>query len=290
MHNDGLVHTVFNTVFTATGRLSSSSPNVQNYPIRDSPWVRKMFVAPQGHKFMKLDYGQIEARVIAMMSKDKVLSAALWEKYDIHLDWAEKFSKVKPSLLDSKLDKKVAMKKLRSRIKSLVVFAAFYGSGSPSISKSLGMSLKETEKLLDEFWKEFSGVRTWQQKLRRDYEKNGYVQCLTGRRRRAPLDYTKLINTPVQGTASDIVVDAMSRLSMLSTRTKQPQYQAVMNIHDDLSFYLPVNSIDKDMEVIIDTVLKCPFDFVDVPLSVEVSVGDNWFSMSEVGTFFSNEW
>jgi DNA polymerase-1 len=285
IYADGKVHTSFLSTSTETKRTSSTKPNMQNQSKRKRKFLRKVFIPPPGKKIVSFDYGQIEARVIAMMSKDKVLVEALWNDYDIHMEWAEKVVAISPA----KLKKEGSMAKVRTAIKNELVFPGFYGAFMPSIAKNLDLTENKFKPLFDEFWEMFSGVEAWQRALIKFYKEYGYIEGLTGFRRRAPLSKNMIINSPVQGTASDIVVDAMNRLSRISLKENKPELLAVINIHDDLTFFVPEKHLDESIERIVLEMLDVPYDFVNVPISVETSLGNNWADMEKIGTFKSNE-
>lgn len=289
---DGKIHPVFNSMFTDTRRLSSDSPNAQNFPKRKWREVRKQIVPPPNHTFVAVDYGQIEARVIAMFSKDRAFCTALWERFDVHTDWAERIAQAYPNILEDDEEdysEKEAMKILRDQTKNKFVFPAFFGSSADSISRNFGIPREITKVLFEEFWETFPGVKKWQEKLLTNYEKYGYVETLTGFKRFAPLNYNRIINTPVQGTASDIVIDGMNRLSELAEKEGKEQYQPILNVHDDLSFCLPDATLEEDLEVVIGEMLGCPFEFINVPLTLEVEIGPNWYELEPLGDFSSDE-
>ena len=293
VYPDGMIHTSLNTMFTRTGRTSSNDPNVQNFPARKDKWIRRAIIARPGHTLVSNDYGQIEARVIAMASLDKNFIDALWNKYDVHMEWAERIARAHSAVIGGRrfLTDKDAMKAFRQTTKSDFVFASFFGATADTTAHRLGIPLYKATKLLDEFWEIFSGVREWQERMKKAYAKQGFVETLTGRRRHAPLSANKIINTPIQGTASDIVVNAMDRLSIMAEEQDRPQLQAVLNIHDDLEFELPNETLDSDMDDIIGTMLTVPYTFAQVvPISVETKLGPNWCDFEPVGDFFSNEW
>jgi uracil-DNA glycosylase family 4 len=289
---DKKLHPILNTIFTTTRRLSSDSPNEQNFPKRKNKIVRDQITAPEGYYFFSADYGQIEARVIAMASKDKTLVAALWERYDIHTEWAEQIASMYPSVIGGKkfLKDKEVMKVMRDKAKNKMVFPAFFGSSPNSIATNLGLPKDVMYKLFDKFWYSFPGVLKWQEELVRQYDQIGYVESLTGFRRRAPLSKNEVINMPIQSTAADIVVNAMNELSEYALEEDLPQFQAIMNIHDDLSFYLPKKTLEDDVEVVVDKMLNPDFDFLNVPLSVEISIGTNWYNVKDVESYFSDQW
>ena len=282
---DGKLHTSFNSTYTATGRLSSDKPNMQNFPKRTSRYVRSQIKPPAGYVLGCADYGQIEARIIAIMSKDKTLCKALWDDYDIHMDWAERIKAEVPSIMKVYGD----LKKLRAAVKNKMVFPAFYGSMKESIARSLELDSTSATRLFKDFWKMFEGVKTWQEDLSKFYKTHGYVVGLTGRRRRGPLSQNMIYNTPVQGTASDVVVDAMTRLTHLSIQTGNPNIQPCLNIHDDLTFIIEKRRLEEALLCIVKEMVTVPFDWVTVPISIDVEVGPDWATTESIGKFVSTE-
>jgi len=292
VYPDGLIHTILNTMFTETGRLSSEEPNIQNFPKRKDKWVRGYIIPRTGNILISADYGQIEPRVIAAWSQDPVLVKYLWENYDIHGHWAERIAYEYPNVIGGKkfLKDKNVLKALRQDTKSNFVLAGFYGSEPEAIAARMKIPKSVGRDLLDEFWDTFQVVRTWQQQLIDQYWMDGYVECKTGRRRHAPLPGHRIINTPVQGTASDIVVDAMNRLSEVSDKEQIDFLQPIMNIHDDLTFDVPDDESEDALEFITEQMLAVPYDFMKiVPISVEVECGYDWATMESIGTFASNK-
>lgn len=293
LYPDGRVHTSFNTTFTATRRLSSDNPNVQNFPMRKHAEIRSVIMAPPGCSLLSSDYGQIEARIIAMASKDKFLLKALRERYDIHMSWAKRIAKASPSVFTPYKEacetKEKAWAKFRSDVKNKWVFPAFYGSICESMAKRLALPLRIAQRLFDEFWDEFSGVYKWQDQQLAFYEENQYIETLTGHRRRAPLSRNMILNSGIQGTAADLVVDAGDRLSELAEEQGKPWLQWVMNIHDDLTFAIPNARVESALMDIIPAMLQPKFDWVIAPISVDMSIGPNWFEKEKIGTFHSDE-
>lgn len=286
VYEDHRLHTNLNSTVTVTGRLSSDDPNVQNFPKRKESWVRRMVVAPPGHLMLAIDYGQMEPRVIGMSSKDRVLCKSFEDRHDIHLEWAEKIAEV-----DSKTYRRHGrkIKVLRQEVKSNWVLAGFYGSVYGAISKRMGGLSPRCEDLFEEFRERHPGVWAWQRRQLKHYNECGYVVGLTGRHRRAPLTTNQILNNPTQGAASDIVVAAMDRLSRKAEKEDVPAYQPVLNIHDDLTFYIPKKDLDWMMPEIVRVMLAKTNDWMIIPLSVEVSVGPNWGQLEEIGTYFSDE-
>jgi DNA polymerase-1 len=289
---DTKLHPNLNTMRTVTRRLSSDSPNEQNFPKERDSEIRDMIIPRDGDYFVSCDYGQIEFRVIGMASKDKVLCELIRNRYDVHTEWGKKIVDKDSSIIGGRkfLTDETTMKELRQIAKNKFVFPACFGAEAPSISDSLGISKSYVRELLKEFWDTFTGVKEWQEGLRKFYDKNGYVELLTGFRRRGPLSINKIINTPIQGTASEIVISGMNSLSELACSEDKRQFQAIMNIHDDLSFSVPKETFDDDLEIIIGEMLGVEYEFMNVPISIDVSLGENWFDLSEVGTFHSDEW
>ncbi len=296
---DGRIHTNFNTTFAETGRTSSDEPNQQNWPKRNDAWVRQQVVPDKGHVFLAFDYGQLEGCTSAICSGDKVMIKALWENYDFHMEWAHKLAGLYPQVVGGSYsamkDAKVA-KKLRGIAKNKLVFPAIFGAQDNSIHGYLmnatGVDIPESviNKLMNEFWTTFSGLRNWQDKLMRKYYDEGYVVSPTGRKHWYPLTRNQAINFPIQSFGADIVCDAMCRLSELAVRTGQWHLHPVLNIHDDLTFIVPDdNQVMEDaINTIYRTMLTNHYDCVNVPLSVEASWGDNWFEMKDLGKFWSH--
>lgn len=283
---DGRVHPRFDAEKTGTGRLASEKPNAQNYPKRKAKFVRRMLAAPPGMTMLSSDYGQIEARILGMVSKDPVYCAALWDDYDLHLEWAEKLARRFPFLLSDRGGK---MKDLRQDVKSLWSFALFYGSHEFSVANTLGVDPEAAMPLIDEFWDTFAVIRKWQKSNFRAYNRNGFVKGLTGRKRWGPLSYNQTINTPIQGTASDVTVDAMTKLALLAWERDMPHLAALVNIHDDLTFCVPTAQLEAHAEIIVDTMLDVNYPWVNVPISIELEVGPNLYEMDEIGKFSSSD-
>lgn len=301
LHDDGLVHTSFNTVFAETGRLSSDSPNLQNYPKRDSEAkeLRRQFCAKSGCLVVSVDYGQIEARVIAMATRDKTFVQMLWEDYDVHMEWAERVARAYPDRIGGlkNITDKGVMKTFRTDIKNQWTFPLFFGASPTSVSGYLGIPEEVIRPLFDAFWRQFSAAADWQEDTIAFYNKYGYVECLTGRRRHGPMTKNQIINSPIQGSAAEIVLDAMSRLS----ETGDPDLQAEINIHDDLTYLrIPENRANELCEKIVDKMIHVPFKWAKiVPITVEMAVGKNWMpydkiinpeGLKEVGVYRSDKW
>ena len=295
---DGKVYGNFSHLVTRTGRLASDDPNLQNFPKKKRKELRNIIYAPDGYWMVPFDYGQIEARVIGMASKDKRFCEQLWTAFDIHAHWARRLLEEYPEwedwLIDEfsldKKNEKLIFKTGRQEIKNQWVFPLFFGSHYESCAAGLNIPRDTAGELAEEFWGDYKGVKKWQDGLHDFYWKNGYVETLTHRRRRAPLSVNEQGNTPIQGTASDIVVDAMERLSVIAHEQGRPQLQPILNVHDDLTFLLPEKTLEEDAELIAHEMIMCRYSFINVPVVVEMSIGKAWGSVEEVQVFRSNEY
>ncbi len=288
---DGKIHCNFNATFTTTGRFSSDELNMQNFPHRNDSWVREQIEAPDGHVIVAADYGQLEMCGAAMCSKDPALIKVLWDDYDTHFEWASKLAAICPTRVGGDFSDAKVAKSFRSIVKNKLVFPAIYGASNKSIAGYLGIDEHYIDTLMDEFWDTFKGVKQWQNRLLKEYRETGWVASPTGRRRHHPLTTNEAINAPIQCLASEIVVDGMCRLSYMAATTGKWYLHPLLNIHDDLSFIIPEKKLVSSIETIYKTMLTPSFGegIVNVPLSVTVSVGKNWFSMDEIGKFWSHK-
>jgi len=258
IYDDGLLHTNYNLTFTETGRLSSDSPNLQNFPKRDNPFVREMFTVPPDHVLMSFDYKGAEVCCMAMESKDRELIRQVNAHYDMHQFWADRLSQV--------LTKKIN----RFDAKNGFVFPSFYGAGFKSIARNLGVHESGVEQSQDELFRMYPFIKRWQKRLKLFYNKNHYVQSLLGRKRYAPLDYNQMINTPIQSLASDFCL-----LSMI--KASREGYKIPLIIHDDITLYVHESEILKTYKRIKKIMTQWDFDFLNVNMEIECSIGRNWF-------------
>lgn len=296
LYPDGKLHTVYNSMVAETGRLSSEDPNNQNWPKRKRKEIRGAVVASdERHVLAALDYGQIEARVIGMCSEDRNLVDALWTDFDIHGHWATRFVERYPPIKDWVVstfevdwDAK-GHKTLRQEAKNKWVFPQFFGSSWKSCARNLHLPDDVAQELMREFWDQFPDVKKWQERTLEKYRKVLYVETLTGRRRRGTLSLNQVINTPIQGTAADIVTDAMDRLSVISEVEDLPYLQPPLNVHDDLTFNLPKVGLVETVERIAYEMCASRFDFINVPILVEASISKHrWNELEEVGIYRSD--
>lgn len=291
--NDDRIHTLYKLMLAVSGRLASEDPNMQNFPKRKYLEVRGAII-PDG-RYLACDYGQLEARIIGMATEDQNLVKYLWTKYDIHGFWADRIMAEYPRILDWLVstfeingdDPKVVRKTLRQEAKNKWVFPQFFGSHFKSCARDLHIPESVAEDLSKEFWDEFRGVKKWQDKLLKRYEKTLYVETLTGRRRRGAMTSNEIINHPIQGTGADIVLDAMNRLSEMADINEDPELQPNLNIHDDLTFDL--ENVHAKIDLIAREMCRHTFDFINVPLIVEASIGDNWNGLEPFGEYYSND-
>lgn len=290
IYPDGRLHTAYNSAWTATGRLSSEDPNMQNWPVRLHPEIRGQVIAPPGCVLVAVDYGQIEARLIGAVSEDEFLMEALFTDYDIHLEWAKRIAEAYPKAARPFKVKADGWKKMRTDVKSNWVFSGFYLSRMERRAAHYGLPLTIGRRLDQQFWDQFAGVRLWQKRELKFYNEHGYVESPLGRRRRAPLTENMVVNTTIQGWASDVVVDAGCRLSERGEEERKPWMQFVMNIHDDLTFVLPDDdSLDENILTIVKMMLHPGWKCITVPLCVDVKVGYNWHQMLEAGSYRSDQ-
>lgn len=287
-------HPSYTTMLTATTRLSSNSPNIQNFPKRKHIELREPIIARPGHLLYAFDFGQLEARVIAMATKDRNLCHGIIAGRDIHSDWLNNCLDAYPDYLErlaietNQTDEKKIRKYGRDIIKTDFVFASFFGSTANSVSLRTKIPREIVDDLHGEFWKEFSGVKAWIKARRAEYDSTGSMRLLTDIvRHTVNWGGNEPINTPIQGTAACIVVDCMNDLASAARDTGDMYIHPRVNIHDDLMFELPD---DGELALpyikgIMETMVEVRYDFQIVPLMVEAKVGPSWASLEEFTTF-----
>ena len=308
VYGDGLLHPSYNGMFTGTGRLSAQDPNSQNFPKRKNVWVREPIAPPEGFRVVSLDFGQIEARGFGFASRDPNFCDALWSGLDVHLDWAIKISNEYPQILDriyddyyDKVNKLIdkgmeeydaIIKCLRGDVKNQWVFPQFFGAGFKSCAASMQIPEHNAEVLMEQFWHEFIGVKEWQDETLARAYRDGYVKTMGGFRRAFPLSKQKIINTPIQGTAAEIVLEGLCLLSEESALLEDVYVHPIMQIHDDLTFIMPEDGMAERIEhaAEIMTGVYERFDYVNVPLIVEAEEGPNWGKQSVFGEYSSEQY
>ena len=274
--NTGRVHTSYNQTVTATGRLSSSNPNLQNIPIRteEGREIRKGFIADDGHLLLSADYSQIELRVFAHYSDDPVLIQAFDRGEDIHTRTAAEVFDLDPRMVTPEM----------RRMAKMINFGIIYGMGPIKLAKELGISKKVAQVYLDNYYERYKGVKNFKEKILSQTRQNGYVSTLLKRRRYLPNINSDnghirseaeraAINTPIQGTAADLIKIAMisiaERLKKENLRTKM-----LLQVHDELVFEVPQAELTTATKLIKDE-MEGVYP-LNIPLKVDINWGKNW--------------
>lgn len=266
------VHTSFNQAITATGRLSSSDPNLQNIPVRNElgSHIRACFIAGQGNVLISADYSQIELRLLAHLSQDKALIADLSEGMDVHTQTASRLFDVHPSLVTTEM---------RRRAKT-VNFGVLYGMSAFRLAREQKIERREAQDIIERYLGRYPGIALFQQECLSQARSYGYVTTIMGRRRFLPAINASnrlaregaermALNTPIQGSAADII-----KLAMLNTPKGYPQSLLVLQVHDELLFECPEGQADdfaKELKSSMERIMT-----LRVPLMVEVGIGQNW--------------
>lgn len=291
VHDDGLLHPIISGYKVETWRTSSEEPNQQNWPKRGKNVIIRRVVRKDKYKVVAFDYAGIQARNIAMESGDRNFVEAFVNWYDIHSEWVTEFCSSFPKWAPRKwqVDKNV-FKVCRDTVKNGFVFPSFFGAKAKSITVSMNaiardrdLRVEETQEIQDKLFAKFPDIKKWQVGLEKFYRKHGYITGLSGFRRYAPISFNQLINSPIQSDESVIVCSAYNALSELDYK----KYQASMEIHDDLTFIWPEHLVEKRSEVVIREMLKIRYDWINVPLVVERSIGDDWCDLQKAGEFES---
>ncbi len=288
LYDGNVLHQNLGTTLTDTGRLQSEDPAMQNWPVRSAEGkrVRRQVKAPIMASF---DYGQIDGRLIACGSRDPTYCRALWENYDIHAEWARRLALHHLPFIGGRkfLDDKNVMGKFRDKVKGSWTFALFYGAALRTTAGRFGVDESVVKPMYDLFWREFAGIKIWQEQLIKQFEDLGYVQMFGGLRRRAPLGRGQIVNTPIQGATNRVVMYSMNRLSEIGLWP----LQANMQIHDDLTFcFQSEREYEDSAPRIIDLMLDVrEFDWICVPLSIELKDGPTWADLKKVEDFFSHK-
>lgn len=289
---DGMLHSTYQSMVTVTGRLNSE---IHNWPKHKHKEVRGVVTAPPGYWMVAADQGQIEFRVAGMLSQDENLVKYCWTGYDVHKYWAERVYGAYPEIVDWIVaefevdwDEK-GIKTLRQVAKNNWVFPLLFGSEAESCATRMHIPKDIAIELAGEFWDEFPGVLQWQKKILKDYDRKLYVETMGGVRRRGPTTKNELINMPIQGTACEIVLGGMNALSEMADELDDWELQPGFNGHDDLSFIMHDRNLMPNIETIAYEMCKPRFDYVNVPLIVEVSIGSRWDKLEEIGKYSSEK-
>ena len=272
----GKIHTSFNQTITATGRLSSSNPNLQNIPIRDDEGreIRRAFIPEEGELFFSADYSQIELRIMAHLSGDPAMTEAFVSGQDIHAATAAKIYKVN-------IDE--VSKEMRRKAKT-ANFGIIYGISTFGLAERLNIPRSEAKQLIDGYFETFPQVKAYMEQSIETARQKGYVETLNGRKRMLPdinshnsvvRGYAErnAINAPIQGSAADIIKIAMVRIF---ERFEKEGLQAkmILQVHDELNFSVPINEIDVVTRIVKEEMEQAAV--LRVPLIADTGTGSNW--------------
>jgi DNA polymerase I len=280
----GRLHTSFNQTVAATGRLSSSDPNLQNIPIRTDIGreIRKAFVADIGYKLLSLDYSQIELRLAAHMSGDPIMIKAFKDGEDIHSTTAATINEVKIEDVT---------KEMRREAKA-INFGLLYGQGPHGLSQTADIPYARAREFIEHYFHSFNGVKEYIDKSIETAHKVGYIETLFGRRRFLPEINSSVmqvrkgaermaVNTPIQGTAADMIKVAMIKIvKLINENYKSGEIRMLLQVHDELVFEVRDDIVETDgirlIKDIMENVIK-----LKVPVVVDIKVGENWGEMGE---------
>ena len=276
-HRTGRVHTSYHQAVTATGRLSSTDPNLQNIPIRNEEGrrVRKAFIAREGYKIVAADYSQIELRIMAHLSGDKGLLDAFAHGKDIHrATAAEVFNVAEDDVTDN-----------QRRSAKAINFGLIYGMSAFGLAKQLHVSRQEAQEYMDLYFKRYPGVLDYMDRTREFAKEHGYVETVFGRRLYLPEIKSSngarrkgaeraAINAPMQGTAADVIKMAMIQVDDWIRSNNNDDVVMIMQVHDELVFEIKQASLDSHVATIVDLMEQAAT--LSVPLKVEAGNGENW--------------
>ena len=272
----GRLHTSYNQTGAQTGRLSSTDPNLQNIPIRSEEGrsIRKAFVAPKGYKILAADYSQIELRIMTHLSQDANLITAFREGKDIHKATAAEVMGIPEAEVTNE----------QRRSAKAINFGLIYGMSAFGLAKQLGISRTDAKTYVDTYFERYPGVRRYMEETRAEAAETGYVETVFGRRLYLPdiqagnqmlrrAAERTAINAPMQGTAADIIKMAMVDVANWLHKSRL-RAQMIMQVHDELVFEVHPDDLDAVTEGVTFRMQHCAS--LDVPLIVDVGVGDNW--------------
>jgi DNA polymerase I len=273
---DGRIHTTYHQAATATGRLSSSDPNLQNIPIRTEVGreIRRAFVAEGGHQLVSADYSQVELRLLAHIANDPVLIQAFLDDEDIHSRTAAEIFNVEPKAVDRE----------QRRVAKTVNFGIAYGLSAHGLSTRLGISQENARDVIERYFTRYAGIRQYLEDTVEKARKVGYVETLYGRRRLmgdllsknrgvAQAAERAAINMPIQGTAADLMKRAMLAVDA-ALKEEKLKTRVLLQVHDELLFEAP----DAEVEQVKALAVRCMAGVAElkVPLKVDVGAGRSW--------------
>ena len=271
------IHTIWKQSGTATGRLSSEEPNLQNIPSKGE-WgkkIRKAFESAPGFSFLSLDYSQIELRIAAHLSLDSKMMAAFKEDKDIHTLTASYINNIKEEEVTPEMRK----------LAKILNFGIIYGMGAKALSETAGTSLKEAKKFKEEYFHDFSGLKNYLERSLYQAKKLGYVETIFGRKRFLPLigslgqigrqEERMAMNMPIQGLAADIIKLSMIKISdFIKSKNLEDEVKLILQIHDELILEVKsaiIKEIAPQLKEIMEQVVA-----LEVPLKTEITMGKNW--------------
>ena len=273
----GRVHTSYNQAVTATGRLSSTDPNLQNIPVKtdEGRLIRRAFIAPPNHCLLTADYSQIELRIMAHLSNDPNLQLAFAKGLDVHLATASEIFAVELNLVTPEQ---------RRRAKA-VNFGLIYGMSSFGLAKQLGVERSDAQHYIDRYFERYPGVLEYMERTREQAHRLGYVETIFGRRLYLPDINARnkmlqkaaermAINAPMQGTAADIIKKAMIAIDQSQKQVHNYPARMIMQVHDELVFEVEEQALTEVQEI-IRTHMECTVK-LSVPLLVTIGTGQNW--------------
>ena len=274
--NTGRVHTSYHQAVTATGRLSSSDPNLQNIPIRSEEGrrIREAFIAPEGYKILAADYSQIELRIMAHLSKDQGLMDAFAKGQDIHQATAAEIFSIN---IDD-----VTPNQRRSA--KAINFGLIYGMSAFGLSKQLQITRAEAQNYIEQYFERYPGVKNYIDETKSSAKQNGYVETVLGRRlyladiessnyQRRQYAERSAINAPMQGTAADLIKMAMTDLHS-KIRNESLDAKIIMQVHDELVIEVNENQLDELSDLTVN--IMADIFKLDVDLKVDADIGNNW--------------
>jgi DNA polymerase-1 len=274
--NTHRIHTSYHQAVTATGRLSSSDPNLQNIPARtdEGRQIRQAFIAPRGYRLLSADYSQIELRLVAHISQDKGLIADFQKDLDIHKATASK-------ILDIPLEKVTDIQRRKAKT---INFGLMYGMSAFGLAKRLGIDRHDAKAYIDSYFEKYPAIQEYMEETKKFARKNGYVETLFGRRLYTPDIRSRnkqrqnaaeraAINGPLQGTAADIIKIAMIKIDEWLEKSKLDVH-LIMQVHDELIFEVATKDLDQAQQKIQQLMSKVAE--LSIPLTVDIGIGKNW--------------
>ena len=273
---DGKIHTTYNQTVTATGRLSSSNPNLQNLPIRSERgrFIREAVIPDDGCLFLSADYSQIELRLMAHFSQDEHMLTAFRNGQDIHAATAARIYNLPIEMIS----------KDQRRNAKTANFGIIYGISAFGLAQQLDCSRTEAKQLIDDYFAAFPRVISYIESQKELARQRGYAETLFGRKRYLPdinshnptvrsFAERNAVNAPIQGTAADIIKKAMVSIHR-RLKEENLKAQMIMQVHDELNFNVPVNEVDRVREIVVSEMQNAVR--LSIPLIAECGVGENW--------------